>query len=188
MIEIDASRGTRLMSEEDIDTGSNYNDDVASSSEHMASTTKTGSHRQPTDQSESSSDESTDARLVDGLKRGDESAYRQFVDRYHGRMCSVAYRFLSDREEARDCVQEACIAIVENIGRFEHRSELTTWVHRIVVNNALGCLRRRSRRNETDLESHLPKFDPEGYLIWPTHPRGYQVSGIPTATIGKHSH
>jgi DNA-directed RNA polymerase specialized sigma24 family protein len=36
------------------------------------------------------------------------------------------------------------------------------------VNNALGRLRRRSRRKETEMESHLPRFDPEGYLIWPT--------------------
>lgn len=156
------------MLKQDIDTGSNYNDAAASSSEYMAPATKTGSHRRPTDQSESSSDKSADARLVDGLKRGVESAYRRFVDQYHGRMYSVAYRFLSNREDARDCVQDACIAIVENIGQFEHRSQLSTWVHRIVVNNALGRLRRRSRRKETDMESHLPKFDPEGYLIWPT--------------------
>ncbi len=117
---------------------------------------------------ERSCDESSDARLVNGLKRGDATAYQKFLHLHHGRMFSVAYRFLGDQEEARDCVQDACISIVENIDRFEGRSELSTWVHRIVVNSALARLRRRSRREEVDLESHLPKFDTDGYLIWPT--------------------
>lgn len=79
----------------------------------------------------------------------------------------MAYRFLGDQEETRDCVQDACISIVENIDRFEGRSALSTWVHRIVANSALTRLRHRRTRAETKLEEYMPKYDRDGYLIWP---------------------
>lgn len=132
-----------------------------------ASEARGRSDGQPCERSPSLRNDSTDARLITGLKNGDAESYRQFLEEYQRRMFSVAYRFLGDQEEARDCVQDVCISIVKNIDRFEWRSALSTWVHRIVTTNALTRLRRRRTRAETNLEDHVPKYDQDGYLIWP---------------------
>lgn len=106
--------------------------------------------------------------LVVGLKGGDPDACRQFVERHHERMFSLAYRILGSREDARDCVQDVCISIVQKIDGFKGGSSLSTWVHRIVVNKAISCLRSRKHFAEPDVETHLPQYDADGYLIWPT--------------------
>lgn len=105
--------------------------------------------------------------LVDGLKRGDADAYRRFVERHHGAMYSIAYRFLGSREDAQDCVQDVCLTVVQKIGGFEGGCALSTWVHRIVVNRAISRLRSRKPVVESDVEQFLPRFREDGHLQWP---------------------
>jgi RNA polymerase sigma-70 factor (ECF subfamily) len=60
----------------------------------------------------------------------------------------VARRFLHNDEDARDTVQDAFLSAFRCISRFERRAQLSTWLHRIVVNAALMKLRTRRRRPE----------------------------------------
>ena len=83
-----------------------------------------------------SSPDPGDAALVDGLRRGDEEAFRRLVDRYHGSMLRVARGYVATREAAEDVVQETFVAIIQGIGRFEGRASLKTWLFRILVNRA----------------------------------------------------
>ncbi len=91
-----------------------------------------------------------DLDLVAGLRGGCESSYELLVETYGGRMQAVALRILGDVEEARDVVQQSLITIFRSIRSFRGDSRLATWIHRIVVNNALMHL-RSSRRSV-----HLP--------------------------------
>jgi RNA polymerase sigma-70 factor, ECF subfamily len=51
-----------------------------------------------------------------------------------------------DRDDAEDVVQEAMMKVCRNVGRFEGRAALSTWLHRIVVNCALDRMRRDAVR------------------------------------------
>ena len=61
---------------------------------------------------------------------------------------SLARRILRDDSAAEDVVQEAFNKAFQNLDRFEGRSTLKTWLHRIVVNQALMALRSQRRRPE----------------------------------------
>lgn len=78
-----------------------------------------------------------------------ESFYRTHAPRLH----AAARRILKDPELARDAVQDACISIFRHIGEFRGDSSLETWMTRIVMNAALGYVRRsRCRPATTPLE------------------------------------
>ena len=62
-------------------------------------------------------------------------------------------RLAGNDADARDATQEALIAIVRGLPRFDGRSAFTTWVHRVATNACLDELRRRGRRP-------VPGFDP----------------------------
>jgi RNA polymerase sigma-70 factor (ECF subfamily) len=55
----------------------------------------------------------------------------------------VAFRILKNEEDAEDAVQDAMISAFRNFGKFEHRSQITTWLTRIVVNASLMVHRKR---------------------------------------------
>jgi RNA polymerase sigma-70 factor (ECF subfamily) len=97
--------------------------------------------------------------LLSGLRAGSDTSYEEIVRRYGGRMLGVAIRILRDPEDARDCVQEAFLQAFKSIERFEGRSSVGTWLHRIAVNSALLKLRSRGRRNEGSLDELMPEFD-----------------------------
>ncbi|MEP3675224.1 sigma-70 family RNA polymerase sigma factor [Sulfitobacter sp.] len=80
-------------------------------------------------------------------------------------MLGAAFRILRDRAHAEDAVQVAFTKIWSKIHAFEGRSALQTWMHRVVVNEALMILRKIKRRNESSIDHLLPVFDESGYRV-----------------------
>ncbi len=120
----------------------------------------------PTNRSGSIPDEAT---LLARMQAGDDDAFEACVRAYCGQLMLVARRILKNEEDAQDAVQEAFLCAFKDIGRFAGRSQLGTWLHRIVVNAALGRLRTRRRRPERSIEDWLPHFgDDEHQIIPPT--------------------
>ncbi len=105
--------------------------------------------------------------LVARLCAGDRASYEQLVTTYGGRMLAVARRLVRNEEDARDSVQDAFLQAFRSIEKFEGRSSLGSWLHRIVVNAALMRIRARSRRREDSLDDLLPQFDADGNRIAP---------------------
>jgi RNA polymerase sigma-70 factor, ECF subfamily len=103
-----------------------------------------------------------DALLVERLRSGDPQAFELLVREYGGRMLAAARRLVGTDEEARDVLQEAFLAAFRAIDTFAGAAQLSTWVHRIVINAALMRLRSRRRRREEPIEGLLPRFDEEG--------------------------
>jgi RNA polymerase sigma-70 factor (ECF subfamily) len=104
-----------------------------------------------------------DDQLVSRLQRGDETAFEELVRGHAGRLLSVARRFLGGSEDAQDAVQEAFIRAFKAIHTFEERSQLQTWLHRILVNTALMKLRERRRKPEDSIDELLPTFLSDGH-------------------------
>jgi RNA polymerase sigma-70 factor (ECF subfamily) len=77
-----------------------------------------------------------DARLVDGLRRRDEAAFAELMREYGASMLRVAQMYVSSRAVAEEVVQEAWLAVLKGIDRFEGRSSLKTWIFRILANTA----------------------------------------------------
>lgn len=81
--------------------------------------------------------------LVARARRFDKAALRTIVRLNNRRLFRVARSILKDDAEAEDAVQDAYVRAFTHLASFEGRSSLSTWLTRIVANEALGRLRRR---------------------------------------------
>ena len=94
-----------------------------------------------------------DVELACRCAARDPAAIRQLISANNQRLFRTAWSILKNRTEAEDAVQAAYLAAFANIAGFEGRSSLSTWLTRIVVNEALGRRRgdqRRRRRLEEE--------------------------------------
>ncbi len=84
----------------------------------------------------------SEERLVARAQRGDNDAFSELADRHSTRLRRTLYRITRDCDAAYDAVQEALMRAWQNIGRFEGRSQFSTWLTRIGINEAYRGLRR----------------------------------------------
>lgn len=93
--------------------------------------------------------EMEDADLVDLFRARDSGAVRFIATRNNQRLFRAAWAVLKDNGEAEDAVQSGYLKAFAAIDDFEGRSKLSTWLTRIVINEALT--RRRSARRRAPL-------------------------------------
>src|SRR5262249_13559072 len=93
-----------------------------------------------------------DDALVERLRAGESEAFEELVRMYGGRLLAVARRYMRTEEDAQDVVQTAYLNAFRALSQFEGSCQLSTWLHRIVVNAALMRLRSRRRRPEESIE------------------------------------
>jgi RNA polymerase sigma-70 factor (ECF subfamily) len=87
--------------------------------------------------------ESSDEALCRRIGERDPAAFDLLVERYRERAYRIAWSILRDREDAKDCAQEAFLKLHEAAGSFAGQSRFSTWFYRIVVNCCLDHQRRR---------------------------------------------
>lgn len=97
--------------------------------------------------------------LIEGLRRKEEQAYRQLIDRWSDKIYRLAYRLLGKKEEAEEIVQEVLQKVVEKIDTFQGESSLFTWIYRIAVNQALMRLRQVKGKQFVSWEEFAPEFE-----------------------------
>jgi RNA polymerase sigma-70 factor (ECF subfamily) len=88
----------------------------------------------------------TDKQLVARVQKGDKRAFDLLVIKYQHKVAAIVSRYIYDREEVKDIVQEAFIKAYRAIGSFRGDSQFYTWLYRIAVNTAKNFLVSRSRR------------------------------------------
>lgn len=108
-----------------------------------------------------------ETELLDRLRAGDVGAFEDLVRLAGGRMLAVARRMMAREEDAQDAVQDAFLSALKSLDRFDGRSQLTTWLHRITVNACLMKLRTQRRRPEAAIEDLLPAFAEDGHARVP---------------------
>ena len=119
-----------------------------------------------------------DDELIPKLITNDENAYRQIVTAYHGLMVHLARSIVGDAI-ADEVAQEAWMAVMKSLSRFERRSSLKTWILRIVSNCAKSRLRHESRTvnfdtlDEAAFTLNADRFDANGH--WQHPPRGWHA-------------
>lgn len=87
-----------------------------------------------------------DADLAALCASRDPEAVRHVLTANNQRLFRAAWSILKDRAEAEEALQAAYVSAFSSIGSFEGRSSLTTWLTRIVINEALGRVRKERRR------------------------------------------
>ena len=84
----------------------------------------------------------TEGEYIEGLKRGDEKVFREFVDQYQLSLHKLCIGFLHNEEDAKDIVQDVFIEVFQSIGQFREDALLSTWLYRIAVNKSLNQIRK----------------------------------------------
>jgi RNA polymerase sigma-70 factor, ECF subfamily len=105
--------------------------------------------------------------LIDGLRNGDEQAFETLVMKFGPRLLAKARRYLRSEDDACDVLQDGFLCAFKSIGNFkgDSHSQLSTWLHRIIINCAFMHLRTKKRRSEiadVEIDELLPRFDPAG--------------------------
>lgn len=85
----------------------------------------------------------SDEVLVAAAKHGDTQAFETLILRHERTVLAVAQRITNNREDAEDVAQESLHKAFIHLGGFEERSRFSTWLTRIVINQAYMLLRRR---------------------------------------------
>lgn len=79
---------------------------------------------------------------MEDLRSGDRDAFEALVDEYSPKLHRLASRMMGDPFEAEDILQETFLKAYKNIGQFQGRSKIGTWLYRIAANEALMRLRK----------------------------------------------
>jgi RNA polymerase sigma-70 factor (ECF subfamily) len=105
--------------------------------------------------------ELTELELLSLARSGDPAGVRSFYERYAGYLTAVCSRYVVDRSDVKDILQEAFVKAFQGLDRFEYRGEgsVRAWITRIVVNDSLKYLRASSRLNFVDDLPDLPEDD-----------------------------
>lgn len=91
-------------------------------------------------------EELRDDALIAQVREGSVDAWEVLMDRYTGKAYQIAFGILGQRDDAEEVTQDAFIRIYRALPKFRGDSEFSTWMYRIVVNQARNKYRWNKRR------------------------------------------
>jgi RNA polymerase sigma factor (sigma-70 family) len=109
-------------------------------------------------------------RLIERCLNGDIKAQYQLYKQYSGAMYNIAIRFLNNKMDAEDILQESFVTAFKRLEELKNRDLFGSWLKRIVINNCISFQRKRimlfedideQRHGETEeMEDGMPQVDP----------------------------
>jgi RNA polymerase sigma factor (sigma-70 family) len=93
--------------------------------------------------------------LIQGLRNGDEAAFKYLVENYQDRVYNTAIGIVQNAEDAEDVAQEVFIQVYKSIHSFKGESKLSTWLYRIATTRSLDLLRSRKSKKRFGLLQRL---------------------------------
>ena len=100
---------------------------------------------------------SSDEIIVERALTGDAEAFGEIVRRWERRIFALTYGILGREEDARDATQETFLAAFRNLRGFRGEAKVSSWLHRIAVNQCISRQRRAKVRRESALEEEQEK-------------------------------
>ena len=102
--------------------------------------------------------DNSDERLVERIAAGDRVAMQRLYARYHVRVYRFVLRIVNDAATAEDITSDAFLETWKHAGRFEGRSQVSTWLLSIARYRALALLRRRTNDPlDDEIASTIPE-------------------------------
>src|ERR1051325_1924300 len=98
-----------------------------------------------------------DEQMVERALSGDPEAFGEIVRRWERRIFALAFGMLGREEDARDATQETFLSAFRNLRNFRGEARVSSWLHRIAVNQCITRQRRAKVRGETALEDEAEK-------------------------------
>jgi RNA polymerase sigma-70 factor (ECF subfamily) len=102
-----------------------------------------------------------DSKVIDGIRNGNDDAFKLLVRKYQQKVFQSSMGFLHDEDEAADLTQDIFIKVYQQLDSFNGRSSFSTWLYRICVNMGNNHLRKQKIRqlfrpeNEA-IAGHIP--------------------------------
>src|SRR5436190_21070397 len=101
---------------------------------------------------------SNDEQVVERALAGDPEAFGEIVRRWERRIFAVSFGMLGREEDARDATQETFLAAFRNLRGFRGEARVSSWLHRIAVNQCITRQRSAKARSETALQHAAEKI------------------------------
>jgi RNA polymerase sigma-70 factor (ECF subfamily) len=86
---------------------------------------------------------SEDSRNIKKALKGDQTAYRAILKKYHDQVYNLLYRMVHDKDEVEDLTQEAFIKAFNSLANFNEEFAFSTWLYKIATNNCIDYIRKK---------------------------------------------
>jgi len=84
--------------------------------------------------------------VIDRALHGEQKAFTELMQRYHGPLFNLLYKMVRNREETEDLVQEAFMKAFASLATFNEEFAFSTWLYKIAINNTIDHLRKKKLR------------------------------------------
>jgi RNA polymerase sigma-70 factor (ECF subfamily) len=105
----------------------------------------------------------TDAEIVARIRAGDRALFEILMRRHNQRIYRAARAVVKDEDEVEDVMQQAYINAYMHLDQFEDRSQFSTWLIRITLNEAFGRRRKRQAESMSRVPSDIAE-DPGAFM------------------------
>lgn len=98
----------------------------------------------------------TEEKLIRACQKGDAIAQREIYNKYSRKMMGVCMRYVNSEFEAEDILISGFMRVFDKIGQYKHEGSFEGWIRRVMVNEALGYIRKNK---SIYLEVEIEKAD-----------------------------
>lgn len=108
----------------------------------------------------------SDEQIVNGCRAGKAFYQRQLYEKFQAKMLGVCIRYVNNKDEAQDILQDGFIQIFNKIDTFRGNGSLEGWIRKIMVNTALQHLRKnKSMNHQESLDGLEEKIESQTFTI-----------------------
>ncbi|MDB5256327.1 MAG: Sigma-70 region 2 [Chitinophagaceae bacterium] len=83
--------------------------------------------------------------IIKGCKKSESSSQQVLYNLYKQKMYGVCLRYISDKDEAKDVLQDGFVKVFQNFAQYKGDGSLEGWIRRVIVNTALTYLRKKKK-------------------------------------------
>lgn len=139
----------------------------------------------PQPRRDDATDDATDLRIVESIRRGEPAAWNTLIVRYQDRLFGVCLRMVHNRDMAADLTQDAFVKLIQGLPSFDGRAKFSTWAIRVTMNVCLSRLRSEKLRRHASLEAMAEANETRSS---PGHEAGFEQGREQSASDGVERH
>ncbi|MEQ9617809.1 MAG: sigma-70 family RNA polymerase sigma factor [Deltaproteobacteria bacterium] len=108
----------------------------------------------------------SDEHLIKLIAEGrEEKAFKEILARYKKKIFLAAFKITKNYNDAEDILQDVSLTLYRKAHTFRRDSKFSTWLYRLVINEAISRLRKTKKNGAISLDNYMLKFNDEGRHI-----------------------